>query len=387
MAKVIKLCIHGKPSRYWYADIPAGESITGKRRRVCLKRTKKAAAQIRLGEILRDWEAGRESKHVYRAEPQLWGLVDKYIAHLERQKRGAQHVGDVRHRLGEIVKRIQWLKDLEDIDLIHRVVFDQIASEIPGKSGGKLTTRTQLFYLRALNGFAKYLVQTRVLGANVIPLVPRPHEPQWEYRHREALTIEEVETLVEGVPLYRGVTYLMASTTGLRRSELRSIPERDVNLEAGTIRIRSKSAKNKREHRIPLSGWTSDVLRRYLGTVRPESIVRAGNKRVGPRGFRLLVAMPSMPTYYRDLERTLGLCRVTTGCSCELRHQDPGSWIDFHSLRHSFATWLLQQGVSLAVATDLMRHSTPELLKQRYAHLVDGDYRKGIDAAIQKPGQ
>ncbi|MCL2646001.1 MAG: tyrosine-type recombinase/integrase [Phycisphaerales bacterium] len=46
-----------------------------------------------------------------------------------------------------------------------------------------------------------------------------------------------------------------------------------------------------------------------------------------------------------------------------------GRIVDFHSLRHTYITRLVQSGASVKVAQELARHSTPTLTLGRYAHL------------------
>jgi site-specific recombinase XerD len=54
---------------------------------------------------------------------------------------------------------------------------------------------------------------------------------------------------------------------------------------------------------------------------------------------------------------------------------DRRQMITFHSLRHSFASWLALQGESLVVIRELMGHKSFEMTK-RYAHLIPDRKRK-----------
>jgi integrase len=53
--------------------------------------------------------------------------------------------------------------------------------------------------------------------------------------------------------------------------------------------------------------------------------------------------------------------------------------VDFHCLRHTFATWLVQGGVDIKTAQTLLRHSTPSMTLGIYAHSQSDNLTKAID--------
>lgn len=59
--------------------------------------------------------------------------------------------------------------------------------------------------------------------------------------------------------------------------------------------------------------------------------------------------------------------------------------MDFHALRHTFGTWLVLRGVSLAIVGKLMRHADVRLTIDTYAHLVASDLRSGVEVLSATP--
>lgn len=53
-------------------------------------------------------------------------------------------------------------------------------------------------------------------------------------------------------------------------------------------------------------------------------------------------------------------------------------WLQFRDLRRTFGSWIVQRTGDLAVAQDLLGHSTPVITRRHYAHLLEGNLRKAI---------
>lgn len=54
-------------------------------------------------------------------------------------------------------------------------------------------------------------------------------------------------------------------------------------------------------------------------------------------------------------------------------------WLQFRDLRRTFGSWIIQRTQSIALAQDLLGHTTPVITRRHYAHLLEGDLRKAID--------
>ncbi len=54
-------------------------------------------------------------------------------------------------------------------------------------------------------------------------------------------------------------------------------------------------------------------------------------------------------------------------------------WLQFRDLRRTFGSWIIQKTQSIALAQDLLGHTTPVITRKHYAHLLEGDLRKAIN--------
>ena len=144
---------------------------------------------------------------------------------------------------------------------------------------------------------------------------------------------------------------LLSLKTGLRACEVFSITAQDVNPETGFIHFRAKGGKRQQVH------CDLDVIDMLLGYGRqPGEYIFQARVVGGPitRGIS---------TVFSKVVDELDLNKGIT---------DPRYKVIFHTLRHTFASWLAQSGkVTLHELKELMRHERIEMTL-RYAHLIPG---------------
>jgi integrase len=126
----------------------------------------------------------------------------------------------------------------------------------------ELAAKTLNEYLAALSAFCEWLIRTGRWLVNPVKSIGRVRTEGREKRKRRALADGEVERLLE-VGGERGIVYLAALLTGLRRSELDELRWSDVHLDAPRpyIEARASTTKNGRRAilrlRDDLGGGTS----------------------------------------------------------------------------------------------------------------------------------
>lgn len=174
-------------------------------------------------------------------------------------------------------------------------------------------------------------------GAVVQPKLPRslPHP----------LPVDDIARLLEApdittlVGLRDRAILEVLYGAGLRISELVGLDVDDVDLEEGFVRVLGKGGK---EREVPLGGFGRDAVIAYLERARPAFASRASRAALflNQRGGRLT---------RQSCSRLLAACVGIAGI--ERR-------VTLHTLRHSFATHLLEGGADVRVVQELLGHAS-----------------------------
>ena len=194
-------------------------------------------------------------------------------------------------------------------------------------------------YLGTCTSFINWAERCDRVKRNPLRHLERVQVRGHERVKRRALTEAELRRLVIASGPERGLVYFFSGRTGLRRHEMKSATVADIHMHEATpfVMVRASAAKNRKEQPLPLIPELVERLRAAFPEGTP------GSQRLFPR-------LPKMPRFYRDLEAA-GIPR---------RDSD-GLIVDFHSLRHTWNTFLHCHGVPLRQAQALMRHSDPKL--------------------------
>ncbi|MBI4637003.1 MAG: tyrosine recombinase XerC [Candidatus Rokubacteria bacterium] len=212
--------------------------------------------------------------------------------------------------------------------------------------------------LAALRSWFRFLVRRRLVPRNVARDVRGPRLPQ---KLPGFLPIDEVRVLMEGpaaadAQRARDTAILeLLYASGLRVSELAGLDVDDADRAERTVRVLGKGGK---ERIVPFGTKAADALERYLGT-RPAA---RGPLFTNRRGGRLTGR--SIRTIVRRRARGAGLVRRVSP----------------HTLRHTFATHLLDAGADLRAIQELLGHSRLSTT-QRYTHVGSDHLMRVYDAA------
>jgi len=227
-----------------------------------------------------------------------------------------------------------------------------------------ISDRTRSYYLKAAKHFCRWMLSNQRAQVNPLQhLRPRRIDPDAAMKRR-ALEVGEIGRLLDATARCdkggpeRALLYRLALESGLRASELRSLRVSSFDFKQYLVTVGSIHTKNRQEAQLPLKEATAAMLQQYFQGKLPEA-----------RAFHV-------PTKTADMLR-----RDLTAAGIDW--QDTGAGVlDFHSLRHTFCTLLVNSGVSVKAAQVLMRHSTAELTLNRYSHLYRG---QDAEALAQLP--
>jgi integrase/recombinase XerC len=212
--------------------------------------------------------------------------------------------------------------------------------------------------LAAVRSWFRFLVRRGVLERNVAREVRGPRMPK---KLVSFLTIDEATVLMDGKPAAgpgraRDAAVLeLLYASGLRVSELVGLDLDDVDRARQTVRVLGKGRK---ERIVPYGGRAASALAAHL-TTRGDA---RGPLFANRRGGRLTVR--SIHSIVRRRARACGITRRVSP----------------HTLRHTFATHLLDAGADLRMIQELLGHSRLSTT-QRYAHVGTDQLMRAYDAA------
>lgn len=201
----------------------------------------------------------------------------------------------------------------------------------------------------------------------------RVKKPQQDSRRMRFLTRDEAVQLLQALRARSKDTYdtaVISLFAGLRAGEIHALTWADVNFEAGTLYIRDP--KNKHSRHAYISAEIAEILESRNGERNKSDFIFPATT----GGQRLAVS-----DTFENVVKALGLNDGVI---------DARQKVVFHTLRHTFASWLVQRGTPLYTVAELMGHSSLEMTK-RYAHLAPDTMRKaalglsGVLAAANLP--
>jgi len=171
--------------------------------------------------------------------------------------------------------------------------------------------------------------------------------PRKETRLPVILSPAQVSTLLQSIsnPRYR-MFFTTIYATGLRLSEARRLEVGDIDSARNTVRVRQ--GKGRKDRYVMLSPRLLELLRRYWKAYRPARLLFPGMD-------------PEHPLAERTLQDALREAREKAGLSPQ---------VTAHTLRHCFASHLLETGVNVRVIQLLLGHASLKTTA-RYTHVAD----------------
>ena len=128
----------------------------------------------------------------------------------------------------------------------------------------------------------------------------------------------------------------------MRLSELQGLSRSDLDLVSQQVKVKGKGRK---ERIVPIGDTATLALRNY--EAKRDALLRA----IGPRGDRMAV-------FLGRTGRRIGVRAVQKAVTKFLREIDEEAGLSVHSLRHTFATHLLDAGADLRAVQELLGHAS-----------------------------
>lgn len=258
------------------------------------------------------------------------------------------------------LQRLQDYMDKHGIDIV-RATFDDLQAFVFDTSKETPSVRTQSRLIAGIHSFYRFLLYHHYIEQDPSELLETPKK---ELHLPEVLSLEEIDRMTAQIDMsksesHRNRTIIeMLYGSGLRVSELVNLRLSDIFLHEGYMRITGKGSKQRL---VPISSvatkwfkcWMED---RNKLDIKPEAIDIAFLNRYGRQLTRAMI--------FTIIKRLAEAADIKKNISP-------------HTLRHSFATHLLQNGADLRIIQQLLGHesiSTTEI----YTHVDIHDLREAI---------
>jgi integrase/recombinase XerC len=278
------------------------------------------------------------------ASPPTLQWIDRFLHHLRTERRLSDNTG--KHYRRDLLELQDWcgkagLDDWRNLDSQH-VRHYAAQCHRRGLSGRSIQRR-----LSALRSFYNYLLREQAVTLNPGLDV---RAPKSEQHLPDTLNVDDIASLLnvnsEDVLIVRDLAMLeLMYSSGLRLSELVSLNHGDVDFNDRTVRVTGKGAKTRV---LPVGDKAIGALRAWQ-QLRPQRgsepaiFTGRGGKRLGVRAVQQRV---------KDWARRQGI---------------PGD-VHPHTLRHSFASHLLESSGDLRAVQELLGHADISTT-QVYTHL------------------
>ena len=223
---------------------------------------------------------------------------------------------------------------------------------------------TALRRLSSTKGFYLFLKKDGFFQGN-IPDIETPKKPK---HLPNCLSEDEVDALLSAPDVSspsglrdKAMLETMYSS-GLRVSELLKLEKGQVNLTKGIITVFGKGAK---ERKVPIADYAVDYIKQYIKEVR--------NKNENKESKYLFLSMKGEPLsriyFFKQVKKYSELAGITTNVSP-------------HTLRHSFATHLLNHGAQLRIVQGMLGH-TNIATTQIYTHVSSEKLKSDYDKIMK----
>jgi integrase/recombinase XerD len=221
------------------------------------------------------------------------------------------------------------------------------------KTFNEKTDRTLARNLTTLRMFYDFLIQKNYISKNPMDEIDGPKIGKYL---PEVLTVEEVDKLLDITPndafTFRNKCILeMLYSTGLRISELSNLKLENVTIDESLVKVMGKGSK---ERIVPLNDITTEYLKKYIEEIRPTMLKKTQTDYLFLNNHGKVITRQAI---FKMIKKRGEECHINKDISP-------------HTLRHSFATHLLQNGADIRFIQELLGHSdvsTTEI----YTHIAN----------------
>lgn len=257
-------------------------------------------------------------------------------------------------------KRLKTYMDSHQIDVVH-ASFDDLQAFVFETFKEIKSAKTQARLLSSIHSFYRFLLYHHYIEQDPSELIEMP---RIEKKLPEVLSIEEIDAMIAQIDMskpegHRNRAIIeMLYGSGLRVSELTELRLSNIYRKEGYMRILGKGNKQRL---VPISPVADEQFRYWLNDrskldIKPEASDIAFLNHYGRQLTRAMIF-----TIVKRLAEAAGIRKT----------------ISPHTLRHSFATHLLQNGADLRIIQQLLGHESI-VTTEIYTHVDIQDLRDAV---------
>lgn len=244
---------------------------------------------------------------------------------------------------------VQKYRGKRDINYVEKQDIEAFLKSLRNKG---LSAKSSSRKLSSLKGFHKFLLMEKLTDSDITSDFETPKTTK---KLPEVLSVEEVFALIEKtsgsspLDLRNQALLELIYGSGLRVSELLNIKVQDIHLTGLYVRIEGKGSK---ERHVPLGELSISALTKYLAEGRPHLLKNPNATYVFLNQYGNRLSRQGFFKLLKKLGKDAGIDKD----------------ISPHTLRHSFATHLLEAGVDLRMLQELLGHEDISTT-QIYTHI------------------
>lgn len=283
-------------------------------------------------------------------------IKDEYLKFIQLEKGlSSNTIGAYRRDLNKYITYLQDHK-ITHIDFVDRQTLQQCLGFLHDEGA---STKSLARFISTVRSFHQFALREKYAAKDPTVLI---ETPKYDRKLPDVLAVDEILRLLDAPDLsknngYRDRTILeLLYATGMRVTELIDLKVENVNLIMGFVKVFGKGGK---ERIVPLGDTVIDYLSTYLETVRPQLLKTTVTN-------TLFLNLHGKPLSRQGIWKMIKQNGIKANINKTLTP---------HTMRHSFATHLLENGADLRAVQEMLGHSDISTT-QLYTHVSKSQIRK-----------
>ncbi len=288
----------------------------------------------------------QEEKEKEKGEGEDWGIlssISSYINFLEIEKGLSKNT--ILAYQNDLIAFFDYVSAEFNIENIEHIKRKELSFYIKYLARNELNPSSIMRKIASIKGFFRFLCHKRIIKTNPSVLINNLKLPK---RLPKVLSINEIEKILKtDLTIKENAIFELLYSSGIRVSELCELELKNIDLNQKAIKVFGKGSK---ERLVPINDKCIKIIKKYLSQ-------------------RELVALKydSKPYLFLN-EKGQKISRQIVYKIIKKQGEKIQREISPHTIRHSFATHLLENGADLRVVQELLGHSSI-VTTQLYTHI------------------